>query len=317
MKVVTSFFLVFLFTFAGLAYGAWRVLGPVDPTGTPVVFVVPEDSSGFDIPHALFTAHLIRNEKAYGWFLFFFGPEDAIVSGGYRASPNMTAWSLTALLTSPPQLVWVRVREGLRKEQIGELLSTKLKWTKDQEAEWNRQKEEGQFFPDTYLLPQDEPVSAVAKRFIDRFNEKFAPFLDQFTQKNILWTTAIKMASLLEREAAGAHDMPLIAGIMWNRLDIDMRLEIDATLQYIKGNSEIGWWPKVLPADKFVESPYNTYRNKGLPAGPISNPGLTAIEAVLHPESTDCLFYLHAPDRKIHCSVTYAGHLENIREYLQ
>lgn len=244
-------------------------------------------------------------------------PGKSIVPGGYRLNPSMNGWTIATKLIQIPQFVWVSVREGLRKEQIGELLATKLGWSMAQEKEWNAQKEEGVFFPDTYLLPADEPVSAVTKRFLDRFNEKFAPFLDQFTAKNIKWTTAIKIASLIERESGGDSDKALIAGIIWNRLDKDMKLEIDATLQYIKGNGDSGWWPRVVPADKYLDSPYNTYRNKGLPPGPISNPGLASIESALNPQQTDCIFYLHSPDKEIHCSVTYAEHVENIRKYLQ
>lgn len=309
MKFFVSLFVSFILTCAVL----WYFVAPVDGNGSKVVFVVPQQTDSFDVPRELKKQQLIRNETVFRWFLV----GKSVVPGGYRLNPSMSAWQIANTLTNAPQLVWVTVREGLRKEQIGELLGTKLGWTSDQEVAWNRQKEEGQFFPDTYLLPIDEPVSAVAQRFFDRFNEKFAPFLDQYTAKNIKWTTGIKIASLIERESGGDSDKRLIAGIIWNRLNIDMKLEIDATLQYIKGNSETGWWPRVVPADKYLDSTYNTYRHAGLPSGPISNPGLASIEAALNPEETECIFYLHSPDKEIHCSVTYAEHVENIKKYLQ
>lgn len=321
VKHLTAFIIAFSVSLAAIGYGCWAVLGPVG-VGENVVFVVPQNDDGFDVPRALKAQGLIRNELAFRLFDNFFGPETQIVPGGYRLGPSMTAWAMVTKLRSPPQLVWVSIREGLRKEQIGEILGPTLGWTLEQEREWNAihdgdpEYEEGVYFPDTYLLPSDEPVPAVAKRFLDRFEEKVGPSMGKFAEKNIKWTTAIKIASLIEREAGGAYDMPLIAGIIWNRLDKDMRLDIDATLQYVKGNSEIGWWPRVVPQDKFVSSPYNTYRNEGLPPGPISNPGLTAIEAVLNPEQTDCLFYLHSSDRQIHCAVTYEEHMENIEKYL-
>lgn len=309
MKFFVSLFVSFILTSAVL----WYFVAPVDGKASDVVFVAPQQADSFDVPRELKKQQLIRNETVFRWFL----GGKSVVPGGYRLNSSMSAWQIANKLTNAPQLVWVTVREGLRKEQIGELLGTKLGWTRDQEAEWNAQKEEGKFFPDTYLLPIDEPVPAVAQRFIDRFNEKFAPFLDQFTAKNIKWTTGIKIASLIERESGGDSDKRLIAGIIWNRLDIDMKLEIDATLQYIKGNSETGWWQRVVPADKYLDSTYNTYRFTGLPPGPISNPGLASIEAALNPEETECIFYLHSPDKEIHCSVTYAEHVENIKKYLQ
>lgn len=322
MKHFIVFFLVFAVSLAAISTLMWQALGPVSNDTTEVVLVVPQGTPDYDVPGELFSKHLIRSQQAFSWFMSVFGSGKTVVPGGYRLNQSMSAWALVNKLTSPPQFVWVSVREGLRKEQIGEHLGTMLGWTRAQEQEWNNYKNdpsenrEGVYFPDTYLLPSDEPVSAVAKRFIDHFNEVLAPYVDAFTAKNIKWTTAVKIASLIERESGGDGDKALIAGIIWNRLDKDMRLEIDATLQYIKGNSEDGWWGRVVPADKYLESPYNTYRHKGLPPGPISNPGLAAIKAVLSPEETDCIFYLHSTDRVIHCAVTYEEHLENIRTFL-
>lgn len=323
MKHILPFVIAFVVSLSLISVGMWQLLGPVGgTTADDIVFVVPQLSADFDVPKELYAQRLIRNEAAFRWFMMVFGPGKSTVPGGYRLNQSMTAWSLVTALTSPPQLVWVSIREGIRKEQIGEYLATILGWSPEEEVLWNRYNKdspeysEGVYFPDTYLLPTDEPVSAVAKRFIDRFNEKFAPYLDKFTAKNVKWTTAIKIASLIERESGGDSDKALIAGVIWNRLDKDMKLEIDATLQYVKGNTNDGWWSRVVPADKYRDSPYNTYRNKGLPPGPISNPGLAAIEAVLNPEETDCIFYLHSPDRQIHCAVTYEEHLENIRTFL-
>ncbi len=322
MKSITSFFIAFLMSVLLIGIGVWNVLGPVGGT-TETVFVVPQVTDGFDVPESLATQKLIRNETMFRFFMDVFAAGKTVVPGGYRLRPSMPAWTMVSKLTNVPQFVWVSIREGLRKEQIGEIVGAKLGWTYDQENEWNRYKNnsaeyrEGVYFPDTYLLPSDEPVPAVADKFIARFNEKMNPYIDKFTAKNIKWTTAVKIASLIERESGGDSDKALIAGIIWKRLDIDMRLEIDATLQYVKGNSEDGWWQRPLSADKFLESPYNTYRNKGLPPGPISNPGIKAIEAVLNPEETDCIFYLHSSDREIHCAETYAGHLENIDTYLR
>ncbi len=105
---------------------------------------------------------------------------------------------------------------------------------------------------------------------------------------------------------------------MWNRLAQDMNLEIDATVQYARGKTDEGWWSPIVPEDIVnIDSPYNTYKYKGLPPHPIANPGLDAIESVLHPAETDCLFYLHDNDRQIHCAITYEEHKLNIKKYLQ
>lgn len=176
---------------------------------------------------------------------------------------------------------------------------------------------EGVYSPDTYLIPVAESTGDVAKRLISKFNEKFAVYLPEFNAENVKWTTALTMASIVQREASGNADMPLIAGILWNRLNQDMPLDVDSTLQYVRGDVGNGWWAPITVADKKTSSPYNTYLNNGLPPHPISNPGISAIEATLNPATTDCLYYLHDSNHVTHCAATYAEHLQNIETYLK
>jgi len=258
--------------------------------------------------------NLARKVKGYGH----------IPPGGYNLSKSEAVWQIAYELTSQsPDLTWVTIPEGWRKEQIGEKLAAELGWTPEELTDWNEKYTamkfdylEGVYFPDTYLIPVSEKNFEVAQRMISRFNEKFTPFIDRFAGKDILWTTGLKIASLIQRETANPADMPLISGIIWNRLSTGMRLQIDATLQYAKGKTGDTWWGKVVPEDKTIDSLYNTYLHSGLPPAPISNPGLDAIEAALNPAETDCLFYLHDPSGLMHCAKTYEEHLENINNYL-
>ena len=251
-----------------------------------------------------------------------FGP---IEPGGYKISQSMNARELIVVLTSEPQLKWITIPEGLRKEEIGERLAKELQWSAEELERWNTtytamryDYREGVYFPDTYLIPIDENGLDTAKRMINRFNERFDGYPEEFTAKNIKWTTALTLASIIQREAAGSHDMPLIAGILWNRLDQNKQLEIDATVQYARGKTENGWWSPIKGSDtRSIESPFNTYLNKGLPPHPISNPGIDAIDAVLNPEETDCIYYLHDNDGIIHCSASFAEHELNIDQYLR
>ncbi len=144
-----------------------------------------------------------------------------------------------------------------------------------------------------------------------------APYAKEAIGQNIKWTTVINVASLIQREAAGKNDMPLIAGVIWNRLGIDMKLDIDATVQYARGDAGQGWWAPLTFAKNSLESPYNTYIHKGLPPGPIANPGLEAIRAALHPKETECFYYLHDKSGAIYCAKTFEEHKENIEKYLR
>ena len=319
---LTSFLGIFILALGLLFSLFWYATRPMDTSSAIEVFVVPQDKNGFYTSTALMNQGFIRNDLVYR---ILAGAKDlgqSAVSGGYRLSKSMTMLEVIEKLNDHPDLVWVSVREGLRKEQVGEALATQLGWTDEQLIEWNASYAddpdyiEGVYYPDTYLLPLDETPVQIAKRFVDKFNEKIAPLLPRFAAKNIKWTTGVKIASLLEREAAGPHDMKLISGIIWKRLDIGMKLEIDATMQYTKGKTNGKWWGGIDLAEKQSDSPYNTYKYKGLPPTPISNPSSIAIEAALNPEETDCIFYLHDRNKQIHCSETYSEHKENIKKYL-
>lgn len=288
------------------------------------LFVVARTATRDELEAKLRERGLYKNEWAFEQLLYRFGGYAAIKSGGYTVSKAMNAKQLAQTLTDEPSHAWVTVPEGLRKEQIARRLADALGWTKEEEENFvtfdtrtTSENKEGSFFPDTYLFSKKETGSEIANRMFARFEETFFPFYEKFLKANIRYDTGLKLASILEREAAGSSDNRLIAGILWNRLEIGMRLEIDATVQYAVGSEERGWWPKITREDIERDSPYNTYRVQGLPPHPISNPGLEAIDAVLNPEETDCLFYLHDPQRAIHCATTFEEHKQNIEEFLR
>lgn len=289
------------------------------------VFVVGKNHTESEIIDKLQKQGLIKNKIIFIAVFYLQGKHGTVEPGGYTMSQQMTSWQIMTKITSTPDMKWITVREGLRKEQIGELLAETLGWSADEMEKWNTEYTkmkidylEGTYFPDTYLIPIEEDGLTVAKRFTRRFDEQFAPYIGQFAEQNIKWTTGLTMASIIQREAGGKDDMPLIAGILWNRLEKDMKLEVDATVQYARGKTDAGWWAPITPEDiATIDSPYNTYKYHGLPPHPIANPGIDAIDAVLHPTDTDCLYYLHDNDRQIHCAVTYEEHKKNIETYLR
>ncbi|OIQ04041.1 MAG: endolytic transglycosylase MltG [Candidatus Moranbacteria bacterium CG_4_10_14_3_um_filter_41_65] len=287
------------------------------------VFIVNRNQTDPQTLDKLKTQGLIKNKTAFRIVLFLKHSE--IESGGYNVSKNMSAWQIVNKLGSAPDMKWVVIPEGLRKEQIGEKLTETFNWSDEELDKWNTEYTkmridyiEGTYFPDTYLIPVSEKGFDMANRMTRRFDEQFAPYVGQFSQQNIKWTTGLKLASIVQREAGGRDDMPIIAGILWNRLNQDMNLEIDATVQYARGKTDTGWWAPIKASDiTNIDSPYNTYKYKGLPPFPIGNPGLDAIEAVLNPTETDCLYYLHDSDRQIHYAKTFEEHKANVEQYLK
>lgn len=331
----------------GMMVFAFSPFGAPQSSAEEERFVVPLDASQKEIAEKLLSEGFVKNT----WAFSLIHTKD-IAPGAYRLEKDMNVFAVSKVLKEEPYMKWVVIPEGYRKEQIAELMAEKLGWTdvevrkfitKDTQLTLDTQ--EGVYFPDTYLIPVDESTYYVAERLHTRFNEKFEPYAKEAIVQNIRWPTLIKIASLIQREAAGESDMPLIAGILWNRLLNDQRLELDATVQYARdtvenynmgdnclpteagpcidwvltyhgsGAGENGWWRPIKIEDKKLD-PFNTYIHKGLPNRPIANPGIKAIEAVLYPEKTNCFFYLHDSTGQIHCAPTYEEHQKNIEEYL-
>jgi len=288
-------------------------------------FVVPVGASDEDSILALLERRVIKNKTGFIIALRLQGIS-RIAPGAYDIPAGVDAFGIAYALKSPSSL-WVTIAEGLRKEEIARVLQRNLSWSDGTKAEFLNAASnlcaeelgvtEGCLSPDTYLIPVRANADAAAKILLNQFRRKFSPFVPELISQNVKYSTAVNIASLVQREAGSLDEMPLIAGIIWNRLLIGMKLNIDATLQYAKGSEETGWWPRVLSADKTIDSLYNTYMHLGLPPAPIANPGLHALEAAVFPEQTRYMYYLHDPSGAIHFAVTYEEHKANIRKYLR
>lgn len=297
-----------------------RLFGPVDGYGEPSQFIVRPDTSVSEVVTNLSETGMIRSSWALRVALA--AAHHPIRPGGYSIGTEMDAWTIAKVLTDPPAMAFVTFPPSIRKEQMGDILADALGWSDAEKKEWNTAATnpdpsftEGVYYPDTYLIPNDQSPAQIAARLRGRFTDVFAPYAAEAQKQGIPWTKVLTLASIVDRESA-KDDKALVAGILWNRLEDGMKLQADATLQYAKG-AEGNWWPQPTSADKYIDSPFNTYQHTGLPPHPIDNPSLDSIAAVLHPVNTDCIFYLHDASHQIHCSLTYAGQVKNVDTYLR
>ncbi len=207
---------------------------------------------------------------------------------------------------------------GERHEEVAKNFADILRWDSGERATFLTQVtntvpilSEGKFFPGRYVVTRDASPEQVAEQITSTFQTEVLDRYDSTVAARVPLAVALTIASLLEREAYDFTDMRVISGIIWNRLFIDMPLQLDATLQYARGSllSESRWWPRVRPADKFIDSPFNTYQVSGLPPTPIANPSVEAIVAALNPRQTDCYFYFHDDDGTFYCTPTYEEHV--------
>jgi UPF0755 protein len=172
---------------------------------------------------------------------------------------------------------------------------------------------EGYVFPDSYRFFTDSTATEVIRLMLTRFRDQLpAARIGSEWREEMTVRELVVLASIVQREAAGTAEMAAIAGVFRNRLQIGMKLESDATLNYALGTSR----RQPTFADTAVDHPYNTYVYRGLPPGPIGNPGLAALRAAATPASHDYLFFLHPLGGEAVFSRTYEEHLENKRRYL-
>ncbi len=281
---------------------------PPDFRAGKEVFVVRNGFSVSELAENLGIGGFLRNPKLFRMVLKITGWDRQITPGGYLISKSMSVFSLAKSFIESPSQKWIFIPEGLRKEEVAEKLKKELEWTDQEMQGFLARAKEGYLFPDTYLFPSgwtgEEAAERLEKEFILHFKESFKEDAG-----------IVILASLVQREAASESEMPLVAGIIKNREEKGMPLQLDATLQYVVGNED-GWWPKVRSEDKEIDSEYNTYLHKGYPPFPICSPGQAALDSALNPEKTDYLYYLHDSKGQIHCAKTYDDHLNNIKEYL-
>jgi len=174
------------------------------------------------------------------------------------------------------------------------------------------QAEEGFLFPDTYyFLPSVTPQSVIST-MKDNFHKKIEEISEKIDNFGKDIKEIVIMASILEKEARTLDSKRMIAGILWKRIEIDMPLQVDAVFPYIIGKNTY----QLSLEDLKVDSPYNTYTNKGLPIGPIANPSLWSLLATVTPIESDYLFYLSDQSGNMYYGVDFEQHKSNKRLHL-
>lgn len=300
-----------------IACGGYVILSeiraPAAVSGDPVEFIVEPGASAGDIATALKAEGLIRQPALFTLLARSQGLEDKLQAGRYILSPTMTmSQIMIALQNSRMAEVQVTIPEGTRLEEIAAILEAAgvtgaadfLAAARD--GERFRQEFfllssmpdgaslEGYLFPDTYRFPEQSRPEEIIRAMLTRFVEQYATIERGVQVPGATVHDLVTMASIVQREAARLDEMPLIAGVFWNRLKpeyapiVGGALGADATVQYAVGYSaeEGAWWRKTLTDDDLrIASPYNTRLNPGLPPGPIAAPGLAALKAAAQPNT--------------------------------
>lgn len=317
-KVKIILFLCFLFFIFGGFYYYQGTLPYNKNDKSTKIFVIKRGETLTSIINNLEKENLIRSRIVFRIIIEQKGLAKKIQAGDFRLSPSMSAYEIADNLIHGTIDKWLTIIEGLRKEEIAEIVSKEFNIS---QIEFNTIAKEGFLFPDTYLIPKD----ADAKMIVDILNKNFQRKVNKdiiflANKKGFSEKELITLASIVEREAKYKDDKVKVASVLIKRLKNDWPLQVDATIQYVLGYQikEKTWWKKYLTIDDLeIDSPFNSYKNKGLPPTPICNPGLDSILAVINAdENIPYWYYLSDKFGKMHYSKSLEEHQLNIKKYL-
>ena len=287
------------------------------------IFVVKKGSGLKSVAIELERRKLIKSKDLFIFWALLKGGSRDIKAGEYSLNQSMSPVTILTILASGAVKTHpLTIPEGLAAEQIADILAQKdlvdkrefmaLAMDKNLAASYHvdGQSLEGYLFPDTYLLSRDMGARQIIDLMIKRFWDIFSN-LKKGHETPMSLREIVTLASIVEKETGLAEERPLIASVFLNRLKRRMRLESDPTVIYglkdFDGN--------LTKKDLQKPSPYNTYRNRGLPPGPIANPGRESLKAVINPAQTDYLYFVSRNDGSHYFSTTLREHNRAVIRY--
>ncbi len=319
--------LLLLLLFIGLIFLSGQILWiycGVQPTlvfKEKIILDIPMGSSIFQIGRILEEKGLIKNRDSFVWYVYLTGRKERLKAGHYSFDGSISFHRLVKELeTGRPIIYKITIPEGYTAGEIGLLLSRRglIDLNKFQEllhdkvflnsqlTNFSPSTGEGFLFPDTYEIAQGASEEEILRVFFRRFRQVWAEISSEATTNDLSPLESVILASVVEKEAKVEEERPVIAGVFLNRLQKGRLLQSCATVQYALGERK----QRLLYEDLEIDSPYNTYRYKGLPPSPISNPGRASLAAVLHPTKTDYLYFVAKTDGSHVFSRTYREHLK-------
>ena len=304
-----------LFFVLAILYAWAHVQYPSQYASTEIVVSIPSGASVQDIASILSADGVIENPRWFTLYVRIANVSHLLQAGEYYIPEPISVREITRRLVEGDhgmEALMVTLPEGATSYQMADILAEHIT---DFDAETFlrvAETKEGYLFPDTYRFLPHTTAEEVLHTLERTFYEKITDIEHLIASSSVPVHHVVTMASLIEREASDFDQRRLIAGILWNRIAIDMPLQVDAVFGYIQRRETF----HPLFSDLEVDSPYNTYKNIGLPPGPIGNPSLEAMKAVVMPVETEALYYLHGKDGSMHIAETFDKHRENRARYL-
>jgi len=297
---------------------------PADKFGAEQIVIVEDGMSLRQVAVGLEDKGIIKNKKFFLLWAKLKGYGKRIKSGEYSLSPAMAPVKIFDILTRGIIITHpVTFPEGYTAEQIGETLAYNINVDRSaflslvhnpailKKYGISGPSLEGYLYPDTYQFSRRQTPESIIDVMVGRFNEVMSPLKGRIGETGMTLGEVVTLASIVERETGRADERPLIAGVFLNRIKKGMRLDSDPTVIYgikdFNGN--------LTRKDLKTYTPYNTYVIKGLPPGPIANPGIDSIKAVLYPSGNDYLYFVSKNDGSHYFSKSLEEHNRRVSTY--
>jgi UPF0755 protein len=331
-KIINTIIIIIIIVAVFIAFWVNTQLQPADSDKNKVVRIkIESKSTTNEIAHLLKNNGLIKNEFVFKVYSRITGLDRQLKAGDYALNPSFSLTEIiNKLVSGSVNLYTFTIPEGYTIQQIADSLEQKgfikkedfikqietgkfdFPYINDLSESENRL--EGFLFPDTYKIPDYYNETQIIEMMLNRFLDVYdADLVKKTKEMKMSVLEAVTLASIIEREVRVPEERKKVSGVFHNRLKIGMPLQSCATVQYILGETK----EALTTADTEKPSPYNTYLHKGLPPGPISNPGRASLEAAVYPENVEYYYFCSKGDGSHHFSTTLAEHNAAKRKYLK
>lgn len=279
------------------------------------LIAIEEGETLDNISSNLFEENLIRSPFFFRALVILRSGEKSAVAGDYYFDEPVSLWTMAKRIAGGKyglDPLRITIKEGSLNRNIAKQLSEELEdFDPDKFLEMA---EEGYMFPDTYFFLPNTSTEEVVKKMRETFDLKTKEIQEELVQRDgPSFEDVLKMASIIEREVYKEEDRGLVSSVLWNRIKIDMPLQVDASFVFInnKGTKDL------TLNDLDIDSEYNSYNTLGLPPTPISNPGLEAIYAAAYPDETEYLYFLSDDSGNTYFAENFEEHKLNKAKYLR